>query len=75
MKLIARAFIWERTNLNKNISRFWFSLVVFFNAFASNIIFCMVLLLDGADIRQQLGFNDHEYDSEFSDEEEIVGGK
>jgi hypothetical protein len=35
----------------------------------------MVILLDGAGIRQQLGFDDHQHDSDFSDEENNSGGK
>ena len=49
---------------------------IFFNAFAYFfIIFCVVILLDGAEIRQQLGFNEHQQDSDFSDDENIVVGK
>ncbi len=55
---------------NTNIFLFF----IIFNAFAY-IIVCTILLLDGADIRQQLGFDDHQQDSDFSDEENIAGGK
>jgi len=45
------------------------------NAFAYNI-FCTILLLDGADIRQHLGFDDHhQHDFGFSGDEDISGGK
>jgi hypothetical protein len=34
-----------------------------------------ILLLGAAGIRQQLSFDDHQHDSDFSDEENIGGGK
>ena len=40
-----------------------------------NIFLCTVLLLDGADIRQQLGFDDHQNDLGFSGDEDNGGGK
>jgi hypothetical protein len=44
------------------------------NAFAYNVL-CTVLLLDDADIRQHLGFEDHQHDLGFSGDEDIGGGK
>jgi hypothetical protein len=44
------------------------------NAFAY-IVLCTILRLDGAGIRQQLGFDDHQQHSDFSDEDNIGGGK
>jgi hypothetical protein len=44
------------------------------NAFAY-IVLCTIILLDGAGIRQQLGFDDHRRGSDFSDDEHIGGGK
>jgi hypothetical protein len=35
----------------------------------------VVILLDGAGIRQQLGFDEHQHESDFSDDENIAGGK
>lgn len=46
-----------------------------FNALALICVWCTVVLLDGAELRQQLGFDDQQVDSDFSDEENIGGGK
>lgn len=61
------------SNIN-NYPFFLFNALIFI--FLLYIIFlCTVILLDGAGIRQQLGFDDHHQDSDFSDEENIGGGK
>lgn len=57
---------------------YYFLLFIFIfidaNAY-TNIILCLILRLDGADIGQQLGFDDHQNELAFSDDENIGGGK
>jgi hypothetical protein len=45
------------------------------NALASLWFFCTILLIDGTDMRIHLGFDQHQHDLDFSDDENIPGGK